>query len=48
MASYPILQVYQSYEIGPWVVMLSYMMIFAMVAEMVVMLLWLGRREGGK
>lgn len=48
MASYPTLQVYQSYEIGPVVVMLPYMMVVAMVGEILIMLWWLRRREGGK
>lgn len=48
MASYPTLQVYQSYEIGSWIVKLPYMMAVAIFAEMFAMLLWLGFREGGK
>ena len=48
MASYPTLQVYQSYEIGPWVVMLPYVMVFAVVLELLIMLLWVRHREGGK
>ena len=48
MASYPTLQVYQSYEFGSFIVQLPYMMTFAIVAETVVMLLYLRHREGGK
>ena len=48
MASYPTIQVYQSYEFGSFIVQLPYMMTFAIVAETVVMLLYLRHREGGK
>lgn len=48
MASYPTLQVYQSYEFGSVIIQLPYMMTLAIVLESILMLLFLHRREGGK
>lgn len=48
MASYPTLQVYQSYEFGNVLIQLPYMMALAIVAEAGLMLFFLYRREGGK
>lgn len=48
MASYPTLQVYQSYEFGGVIIQLPHMMALAIVLEAILMLLFLHRREGGK
>lgn len=48
MASYPTLQVYQSYELGNIVIHLPFMMAIAIVIEAFLLLLLLRRREGGK
>ena len=48
MASYPALQIYQSYEFGPIMIQLPHMMALAMFLEAAVMLFILSRREGGK
>lgn len=48
LASYPTLQIYQSYEFGSVIIQLPYMMAFAIAAEVIVMLAILHRREGGK
>lgn len=46
MAAYPNLQVYQSYELGPFIVQLAYVMAAATLAETVLMLLLLKKQEG--
>lgn len=48
MASYPTLQVYQSYEFGCVIIQLPYMMALAIGLEVILMLLFLHRREGGR
>lgn len=48
LASYPVVQVYQSYEFGPLIIQLPYMMAIAIVVEAVGMIWFLHRREGGK
>lgn len=48
LASYPVVQVYQSYEFGPLIIQLPYMMAVAIVVEAVGMILFLHKREGGK
>lgn len=48
MASYPTLQVYQSYEFGQIIIQLPYMMAFAAIVETILMLIFLRHREGGK
>ena len=48
LASYPVVQVYQSYEFGPLIIQLPYMMAVAIVVEAAVMILFLHKREGGK
>lgn len=48
MASYPTLQVYQSYEFGSFIIQLPHMTALAIAAEALLMLCFLHRREGGK
>lgn len=48
MASYPTLQVYQSFEFGSVIIQLPYMMAIAIVIEAIILLFVLHRREGGK
>lgn len=48
LASYPLVQVYQSYEFGPLIIQLPYMMAIAIVVESVAMIWFLHKREGGK
>lgn len=46
MAAYPNLQVYQSYELGSFIVQLAYVMAAATLVETVLMLLFLKKQEG--
>lgn len=48
MASYSTLQVYQSYEFGGAIIQLPHMMAIAIVADVILLLLFLRHREGGK
>lgn len=48
MGAYPTLQVYQSYSIGDFQLLLPYAMAIAIVLEIALMLFFLHRREGGK
>ena len=48
MGAYPTLQIYQSYSIGNFQLLLPYAMAIAIVVETAFMLFFLYRREGGK